>query len=114
MVIYVKCRRVLVMKDGVLLNEPSFKVIGEYNNYHDFGFDVYNADNWKKFLQDFEDSKGRKLPRRYEGNVRVVYNVVMFGVPKELRDKKTRGAIRRFFPDPDNKKTAYKGSDFID
>lgn len=71
--------------------------VAKYDNYHDFGFDIYNPKNWKTFLQAYKTEDGKGLPTKYNDED-VVYHVFMFGVPKGFPRAKPGSSVYNLFP----------------
>ena len=78
------------LKTGKLFSY-SKKVIHKWPNseLENFDFDVFDPLAWKKYLRDefILPSTNKKLPFLSKFNEMLVYEVYIFGVPKELHDK---------------------------
>jgi len=73
------------------------KIFTKFDNYHDFGFDVYEPKNWLNFLRTMKIN-GKLLPRKTEDNFRVAYRVYFFGMPKSFPKHTPLGSYYNLFP----------------
>lgn len=91
------------------------KVIETFDNYHDFGFDIYQPDNWKPYLKKYRKD-GKLLPRKDNVGNRIVYHVYFFGIPKGFPRHDYRGSYYNLFPgyNSDGTKRYLKNHGFID
>lgn len=86
--------------------------IANFDNYHDFGFDIFKAENWKNFLKNYKLDDGRKLPRKTKEGDKVAYKVYVWGKPKEWVCMNTRGSYLNLFPAYDEYGDARKVTDY--
>lgn len=89
------------------------RIIMKFENEHDFNFDIYKPENWKRWLSKYKDKKGNLLPRKDKDGMKIVYNVYVFGVPEWFEMKPISGSYLSLFPGYDkfgtHKKIAENG-----
>ena len=92
MVIVIRQARVVRgMKGKLYLTQG--KLVTTFRNDHNFGFDITNPDNWKKFLQRYRNPKtGKYLPRYSKHGDPIAYYVYVFGVNTWLNDILSKGS----------------------
>lgn len=56
-----------------------YGVILTYPNTHNFGFDVYNPENWKLFLKNYRFKDGSQIPRKTEDGKKIYLDVYIWG-----------------------------------
>lgn len=61
----------------------------------DFGFNIYEPDNWKVWLSGYTDKSGKKLPRFTKHGDEIGYIVRVIGVTKEMKSDLGIGKVRR-------------------
>jgi len=49
-------------------------------------FDIFSPNEWRKFLREFIDENGQRLPRYSDIGDRLVYGVYLLGTPTWIRD----------------------------
>lgn len=73
------------------------KILQTYDNYHDFGFDIYDHENWRSFLRKYTID-GKLLPRKDSNGFRIAYHVYFFGMPKDFPKHAPQGSYYNLFP----------------
>lgn len=80
-----------------ILGSIDKKIFVKFDNYHDFGFDVYQPKNWWNFLRTMKFN-GKLLPRKTEDDFRIVYRVYFWGIPKDFPRHTAKGSYFSLFP----------------
>jgi len=82
---------------GKVLATADRKIFKKFDNYHDFGFDVYDPKNWRKFLNNMKFN-GKLLPRKNADDFKIAYRVYFFGMPKGFPKHTAKGNYYNLFP----------------
>jgi hypothetical protein len=52
---------------------------------YDFGFDIYEPNNWRVWLENYKDKNGKLLPRKTVDGEQIVYDIRLYGVTVKIR-----------------------------
>lgn len=62
------------------------KFITSWKNSHDFGFDIFEAKHWFKFLSKYTTGNGKLLPRFSKDGDPIAYEVYIWGSSTWMRE----------------------------
>ena len=68
-------------------------ILRKWDNFHDFGFDIFQEVNWLIFLKNYKKKDGSKVPRVTNDGEEIAYEIYIWGTPTWMKDYFNKSGI---------------------